>query len=227
VATRRGERLELRLPDGSLVHLAPQSTLRVPVAYGAGERRVSLEGAAVFTVTHDTTRPFAVHTARAVARDVGTRFLVRAYAGDAATDVVVAEGAVAVGLPARRAAGDAARPSARPRPDAVVVAAGARARVTRQEHVVVTPRVALDEYFAWTDGRLVFRDVPLAEVAAQLSRWYDVDVRLGAESLGRLRLTASATEREAPEDVLRLIAASLDLDLQISHAGQTYTLRAR
>jgi ferric-dicitrate binding protein FerR (iron transport regulator) len=96
-ATRaRGHRPSLRLSDGTLVSLAPGTTLRTPSNYGTRDRIVEPEGEAVFTVTHDVSRPFAMRAPRVVATDLGTRFAVRAFAGDSTTDVVVAEGVVAV-----------------------------------------------------------------------------------------------------------------------------------
>ncbi len=204
ITTTSGQRLSLRLPDGTLAVLAPGSTLRLASTYGARDRVVQLEGQALFTVTHDSTRPFAVHTAHAVARDIGTRFVVKAYAADPATDVVVAEGLVSVGT--------------------VVVARGDRARITPDGRLAITKGVPLDAYFAWADGQLVFRNTPLTEVAAQLSRWYDIDVRLASDQLTALHLTASARDEPAA-DVLRMVAASLNLDL--TQRDRTYILRAK
>src|SRR5690606_13337061 len=93
--TRPGQRAEMRLPDGTRVVLSVASTLRVPESYGDRSRSVALEGEAYFEVAHDDARPFRVHTARAIATDLGTRFGVRAYSGDAVT-VVVREGAVSL-----------------------------------------------------------------------------------------------------------------------------------
>ncbi|MGH7527325.1 MAG: FecR family protein, partial [Gemmatimonadales bacterium] len=62
VATPRGQRAVLRLPDGTRVMLGPASVLRHAVAPDHGARTVELEGEAYFTVIHDSTRPFAVHT---------------------------------------------------------------------------------------------------------------------------------------------------------------------
>jgi len=205
VATARGERRTLRLADGTLVALAPASTLRISSTYGARERAVELEGQAVFTVTHDSTRPFAVRTAHAVARDLGTRFAVRAYADEAATDVVVAEGLVAVS-------------------DRLVVHRGERARVGPEGRFALVRGVPLDEYFAWTEGRLVFQDTPLREAALQLGRWYAIDVRLGSQGIGARRLSASFRD-EPTSEALRVVASVLNLE--VSHTGSTYTLRAR
>lgn len=210
LATARGQRLSVRLPDSTLVIMAPESRLEIAAGYGKVERRVRFEGEAAFTVEHDETRPFAVETRGAVARDLGTRFLVRSYPADSATEVVVAEGLVAVGR-----VGDI---------DSLVVTPGELARIGSDGRLGVTRGVALDRYFAWTDGRLVFENTPLRDVAERLERWYDVDVRLADPRSGSRRVTATF-QRESPEEILRLVAALLGLE--VGRNGRVYTLRPR
>src|SRR6266478_6130011 len=96
-ATSRGQRGTLQLPDGSRLILAPESRLRIPADFGRGARELSLDGEALFTVVHDSTRPFRVRAKGAVAEDIGTRFDLRAYAEDSLVAVAVAEGVVALG----------------------------------------------------------------------------------------------------------------------------------
>ncbi len=36
-----------------------------------------------------------------------------------------------------------------------------------------------EKYNAWTEGKLVFRGDPMAEVARRIERWYNVKVELG------------------------------------------------
>jgi len=196
------------------VALAPASTLRISSAYGVHDRTVELEGQAVFTVTHDSTRPFAVRTAHAVARDLGTRFAVRAYGDDPRTDVVVAEGLVAVA----RSGG------VQPASGSAVLRRGERARFEPGSGLAISRGVALDDYFAWTEGRLVFQDTPLREAAQQLGRWFAIDVRLGTQAIAARRLTASFRDEPAPE-ALRVVASVLNLE--VSQVGNTYTLRAK
>jgi transmembrane sensor len=204
ISTARGQRLGIRLSDGTQVTLAPSTMLRTPSTYGTGERTVQLDGEAVFTVVHDSTRPFAVRTAHAVARDLGTRFVVRAYADDPATDVVVAEGEVAVGK--------------------VVIRHGDRARVERDGRLALTRDVPLDRYFGWTEGRLVFHDTPLSEVVVQLSRWYDADVHLASSAAASLPVTATFDNQSVDEALGRL---ALALGLELLRSGRTFTLRSR
>ena len=206
----RGQRLTLRLGDGTQVTLAPGTVLRRPSDYGRHERRLELEGEAYFIVTHDSTRPFTVATTRLVARDLGTRFNVRAYADDSGTAVVVAEGQVAVGL--RQPSGAAS---------SLVLGAGDAGDI-QNGTLARTPGVSIDQVLAWTDGRLVFRDTPLAEVATRLARWYDVDVRLGSRSLGTLRVTGSFRD-EPVGAVLDAVARSLDLRLERHEGGYELT----
>jgi len=210
LATARGQRLSLRLPDGTLTTLAPTSTLRIVPGYGGRDRIVELEGEAAFTVVHDAARPFMVRAAGVLVRDVGTRFIVRRYAEDSTTDVVVAEGQVAVHGTRRDA-------------DSLLVSRGERARASAAG-LALTRGVPLDRYFAWTEGRLVFQETPLRDVVAQLDRWYDIEVHLAPAGLGARKVSASV-EDEPAGDVLTMLAASLDLEL--SRSGRVFTLSAR
>ncbi len=217
VSTPRGQRAVLRLPDGTQVMLAPASVLRYSVAPGHGPRTVHLEGEAYFTVTHDSTRPFAVHTARGVATDLGTRFGVQAYVADSTLEVVVAEGKVAL----------SSRRDALPRShvqESLLLAQGDLGRVARDGRLTTMRGVSVDRYLAWTEGRLEFGDTPLREALIRIGRWHDLEIRLADPTLGRRPLTASFTDEPAAE-VLRLIAASLDL--RVEQSGKLVVIRSR
>jgi transmembrane sensor len=186
VVTRNGQRATLTLSDSTRVVLSGGSTLRTVA--GRGTRDVYLEGEAYFEVRHDATHPFIVHTIRGAAQDVGTAFDVRAYALDRSLRVVVQSGAVAL-----LAAG---RPSLRPGDLAVVDSAG---------RVTVAHGVRVDDYVAWTAGRLVFRDTPLRQAAIELARWYDVDVTLTSGAIAERRVSGSFADTPI-EQVLDRIA---------------------
>jgi transmembrane sensor len=210
-ATRRGERALFRLPDGTKAMLGVESRLRVRDDFGRHSRDLDLTGEAYFDVAHDTTQPFRVHTAQGIAHDLGTRFVVRAYPGDSVTDVVVAEGRVAL-------RGDQAAAST------ALLARGDRGQVTASGRVRAEHGVSVDDYLAWTEGRLVFRDTPLRDAATRLSRWFDVDVRVAPGGNSALPLTASFDDEPAPE-VLRLVAVSLGL--RLTRHGREFTLSPR
>jgi transmembrane sensor len=210
VATRRGQRATLRFPDGTVVVLGPASTLRYAAEVRRRPRTVDLDGEAYFTVTHDAKRPFAVRTAHGVARDLGTRFVVRAYRTDSVAAVVVAEGSVSL------AAGVAG--------DSLVLAAGDLGRVTAGGHLATERGVSLEPYLGWTEGRLVFQRTPLREAAVQFGRWYGVDVRLGDAWLGEEQVTASFRDEPAAT-ALGLVAVAAGL--VVEERGTEFILRRR
>lgn len=198
-ATLRGERASFTLSDGTRVILGAESRLRFPRAFGRGGRGVFLDGEAYFDVARDATRPFAVHSAGAVTRVLGTRFGVRAYGGGEAVQVVVAEGRVAV-------APDSVR-------QGVVLLRGMLGLVAPDGRTVVRQQVDVDDYLGWIEGQLAFHDTPLPDVARRLARWYDLDVQIADSSLNELLLTATF-EHEPVDDVLHVIASSLDVQYQ-------------
>jgi transmembrane sensor len=174
----RGQRAQVDLADGTRVVLGPDSRLRVPTAYASGVRNVYLEGEGYFIVHHDPSHPFTTYAGTAVARDIGTEFTVRAYPSETRTQVVVAAGEVAVG-----AAGD--------RRASVAVSrlhAGELARVSAAG-VDVTRGIDVEHYTSWTRGELAFDNTPLSEVAADLGRSYDLDIRIADSALAARRVT--------------------------------------
>lgn len=207
VATVAGQRARIVLADGTEVQLAPGSRLRYPADFGPDDRAVALEGEGYFRVARDPARPFRVHAAGSVTRVLGTRFGVTA--GPAGVRVVVEEGRVAFG---RGTQGEAR----------VELTAGWSARLAVNGALGAPERVDAARALAWKDGRLVFDDAPLTEVAAALERWYGVRVRLAVPRADALRLTADlsgASVQEAMEIV------GVALALEVRSEGSTVVIR--
>jgi transmembrane sensor len=194
--TDRGQRASFKLPDGSAVQLGPQSSLRVEEGYQVPARTVTLQGDAYFHVTHDAAHPFIIRTSYGEIRDLGTRFVVRARAGDAEMQVAVAEGRVVIGR------------------DSVTIGAGELARIDAAGSIIPIRVKSIDDYFAWTEGRLVFDRTPLPEVLAELSRWFDTQFILADPSLERLRLT-TVLRGETLSEALLVLHTSLNVDTRV------------
>jgi len=212
VTTTRGQRAEIRLDDGTRVVLGVDSRIVLASDFGMHSRNVYLDGTAYFEVVHDSLRPFVVHTVNAVARDVGTKFVVRAYPGDRSTQVVVTQGSVALGAPGAAPA----REAVLTRDQLGLLAAGQ----SRPAVHAVDP----SRYTAWMQGDLVFHDTPLAVVARELQRWYNIDVRIGDASLARLPFSASF-DAESFREALSTITTVLPL--RAVRKGSVVTLYRR
>jgi len=150
-ASGPGERLALRLGDGSRVLLDARSRVRV----AAGARRIELvAGAAYLDIRHDPARPFIVALGEIEVRDVGTRFDVAR--GPHHLSVAVQDGEVAVVVP-----GD---------PTPFAVRAGGRVDWL-DGSVGIARRIDPAQVGAWRSGRLAYDQTPLALVADDIARY--------------------------------------------------------
>lgn len=161
--TAVGEQEEIQLSDGSRIKLDTDTQVRV--RFIGAERRIILErGQALFFVAHDASRPFRVAAGDAEVTALGTTFGVRREAAGA--QVTLVTGSVAV-------------------TDAD--AGGTRLwRLTPGQQVrteIPDPEpVALDAVLAtsWSEGRLVFRNMPLREAVAEVNRYLPGKIILDA-----------------------------------------------
>ena len=213
-ATAAAQRMIIRLQDGTQVTIAPKSRVRYAADYGRARRELYLDGEAYFQVTPDSQRPFRVHTAGSLTEDLGTAFVVRAYADQIAIEVVVAEGRVALSR---------ADTAAASRPPALVLEARDLGRLDASGVATRRRGVDVERQLAWTRGVLAFDGTPLGDVVRTLGRWYNVDIRLADSALAARRLTASF--RNEPIDlVLQRIALTLGLRVERS-GGAALLLR--
>jgi len=212
-ATARAQRMVIRLQDGTQVTIAPKSRVRHPADYATAHRDLYLDGEAYFQVAPDSQRPLRVHTTRSVTEDLGTAFVVRAY-DQTATEVVVAEGRVALWRADTTAAARGPRPDAPP--SALVLGVRDLGRLDPSGVVTLRRRVDVGRYLAWTRGVLTFDGTPLGDVVLTLERWYNVEIRLAESALAGRRLTATL-QNEPIDLVLQRIA--LTLGLRVERAG--------
>ena len=171
--SRKGERLEQTLPDGSLISLNTDSA--VHVSFYQSERRVVLEkGEAFFQVRSEADRPFNVDAGQAVIRVTGTRFNVRRETDT--VDVAVESGSVRVesgpwwNSAHYKLAGEQ----------------GVRLGSDQQASVQSRNMV---QALAWRQGRAIFDAEPLEHIVAEFNRYKEPGIVLHSPSLRGLRVT--------------------------------------
>ncbi|EJM59940.1 FecR family protein [Pseudomonas sp. GM48] len=174
-STALNERRHVVLPDGSMVDLDSRS--RIQVRFEKDRRNVVLTaGEAMFSVEHDTSRPFVVESGSGKVTVTGTRFDVRRGASE--TRIVVEQGTVKV--QGRDAADN----------DFINLTAGLGTHVDAQGKVAAAYAVNPTEMTAWRGGKLVFNNASLADVAEQVSRYREKPLKVGNTAVGNLRLTS-------------------------------------
>ena len=157
------------LSDGSTALLNTDSRIRVRL--GSSRREIVLEkGEALFTVAHDTRRPFDVTAGDTVVRAVGTAFSVR-LRDQKQVDVLVTEGRVAID-PADDSL-DSKLPEPVPLPMLSTLTAGETVSVKahRQLKVQKVDDNDVTHKLAWTQGRIWFDRVTLSEAVAEFNRY--------------------------------------------------------
>jgi transmembrane sensor len=159
----------ISLEDGSTATLNTNTQLRVRMTK---ERRELIldRGEALFSVVHDPHRPFDVRAAETVVRAVGTSFSVR-LSDQKQVDVIVKEGRVAIDPPDDSFNLKLAQPTV-PLPQISTLGAGEAVRVhARKLEVQRIDTEDMTHKLLWTQGRLWFDRVTLAEAVAEFNRY--------------------------------------------------------
>jgi transmembrane sensor len=105
-----------------------------------------------------------------------------------------------------------------------VLRAGDRAVLPRGGPISAERGAASTDDLAWTDGRLVFDNATLAQVAAELRRWYGIELQFADSALAARHFTASF-RGESAEQVLDVLALALDVETQ--RTGGTVVVRRK
>lgn len=189
VQTERAERRELILDDGSRVQIDPESRLRVKL--DETRRRIVLErGRAWFKVARDTKRPFEVEANDTIIRALGTAFAVEQQ--KVGVRVTVSEGKVTVSA-APATASTLFPPSQAKHANQIkapILTANQQITVRRSGSADPIKKVDPGKELAWTRGRLVFENKPVADVMEEFNRYNPVQLRAADDELAHIPVTA-------------------------------------
>ena len=171
VTTGMGEHSRVSLPDGSLLTLNAQTTVRYNLA--DGKRQVSIDGEAFFEVARDPEHPFVVSANGMTVTCLGTSFDVRNYSDEGNISVVLRDGKVRVN------ANEAD----------VTMEPGSRVVMDRENTALSKHTVTPSDYTAWLNGEIKYNNQTLEEIAAELSRNYNINLVITSDELKHERFT--------------------------------------
>lgn len=180
------------LPDGTDVWLNGGSRLEYDADF-ATNRRATLMGEAYFDVEHDSVHPFTLSMANISVEVLGTQFDARCYPDGSYEDVVLRQGSVKV--------------QSRQNNEHL-------ATLVPNERLIFNPLTGAGKvndvealnYCRWMEERLVFSNVPLADIITNLERKYRVEIEIAPERLKQRRLTLTVSH-EPLTDVLAVVNA--------------------
>ena len=201
-----GQIFEIRLSDGTSVHLNAGTTLKFPVRFleSAETREVFVTGEAYFDVATNESQPFVVNTGEMEVRVLGTRFNVSTYPEDDHTDVVLVEGLVRLD----------AESEISETTEKQLLKPGYKASFDKREKTITTQAVPTSIYTSWIKGELVFRDMTFEDILKKLERKFNVTIENNNDKLAKERFNASFGD-ESIEAVLKYLKTIYGIEYSI------------
>ena len=197
-----GQKITLKLPDGTKVTLNSGSKLVTPEIFGGSARQVFLDGEAFFDVARDPLKPFIIETNEAHVKVLGTSFNIRSYFDEKDVSIAVNSGKVSV------SDGDESNEHVLQKNEMLVYSIPEKS---------FRKQVGFDrEYvFGWKDNYLIFKDEPVEKIFKRLSRLYDVDFKVFPGIDKKKRFTAKF-KNQTLEAVMSSISFSYEFDYEIN-----------
>ncbi|MGE6220360.1 FecR family protein [Nubsella zeaxanthinifaciens] len=200
LTTTRGEQTRVRLPDGTLVFLNAESSLKYPTTFaGSAKRAVFLSGEGYFEVAKDKAHPFEVSTDDQKVQVLGTHFNINAYANNSATRTTLLEGSVRVeNLAAEKSQ---------------ILTPGQQSRVINSTMDIAS--VNIDEVTAWKDGVFMYDGETLENIMKDVSRWYNVEVEFTDPSLKKKSIYITANRFGHLSELLKPLGRTAKASFEI------------
>lgn len=166
-----GKRSQIVLSDGTKVWINSGSRLVYLPVFKANMREVFLEGEAYFEVAKDAKKPFYVRTDAYTIKVYGTKFDVQAYKSDNEYNTILMEGKVSLEINH----GGVLSKEHFLFPDH-------KASLSEDKEDILISEVAnIDNYTAWKDGYLIFKNEAFSELLKRVSRYYNINIEVNAQ----------------------------------------------
>ena len=168
-STTKGQKLNIKLADGSKVILNSESSIQFPEKF-TKSRDIILQGEAFFEVKKNG-KPFKVITDEITTKVMGTTFNVKAYP-NSELQVTLSTGKVSINSLT----------------DSLILNPGDQANFNVVSKKLTVEKVQLDRFTSWKDGILIFDNNTLPEIATILSQWYNVEIFFKDTQLAKCQL---------------------------------------
>lgn len=171
--TAAGQRASVTLPDGTTVEINSGSTLEYPAVFSKKERRVRIDGEALFDVAKDAGRPFLVETFAYDVRVLGTRFDILAEEETGEFCTALMEGSVAI-------LDKEDSELARLRPDQIAKVVDGRLQKIQAEGVA--------SQYRWAEGIVNCSGLSFKEMMRTFEKSFGVTIVIDREDVPDIRL---------------------------------------
>ena len=210
----RGGQFFVKLSDGTEVWLNSETKLKYPVAFKDGfARKVELiYGEAYFKVSPSTAHKGAAFHVLAKSQEIdvlGTEFNIRAYNNDQIMATTLVEGKIRIKKGEVRE----------------TLIPNQQARISHDSDKMDIREVDVSQEISWINGLFSFNEKPLEDIMTILSRWYDTEVVFANAKQKKFVFTGILERTEAVEDILQLIEATSEGQMNIEINAKTIIIK--
>lgn len=197
----KGQRSNLILPDGTKVWLNSGSRLEYNNKYGKEERKVKLTGEAYFEVSKDKEHRFLVNTGIMDIEALGTAFNVQAYPDENRITTTLVEGKVRVNTPGKEA----------------ILSPNQQASYSKANGMMTVNNIRNVEYAnGWINGEFSFNGASLEEIARELSRMYNMEIKFKSNDIKKLHFTG-VIKNNSLTNVLEIISLTSPVVFEVNN----------
>ncbi len=207
----KGGEYQLELPDGTVIWVNSESSVRFPERFSRTSRDVYLDGEAYFKVAKNDACPFRVHIGDREIEVVGTTFNVSAYNDDVLWHTTLVEGAILIGKAENKIQ---MKPSER-----LVLN-----RLTQREEL---QQVNSRLYTSWVDGKFYFIAYTFEEIVKKLERWYDFQMIYTNKAIKTRIFTGFVNKHEPIEEMLMILELTTDIQFSIKNKTITVSIKPK
>lgn len=197
-----GSRTKIQLSDGSQVHLNYGSSLKYAQNFSGDTREVILSGEGYFNVAHNPEKPFIVRTGKLNIKALGTSFNVLAYPDEDNVETTLVNGKVIL---EHNQGNENTKTIGMMKP-------GQHTKFNIKTGTVSSTNGNVEKYIAWKEGKLIFEDTPIVQVAERLSRMFNVDIEI-SDDIKNYIYTVSFVD-EPLSQILELMTIATPVDFK-------------
>lgn len=216
VATEKGSKSKVMLPDSTLVVLNSDSHLTYDNGFNKHTREVRLTGEAFFDVKHDSEKPFIVHTEKTDIKVLGTTFNVRNYPQEDLMETSLIKGKIELTFNDEKNNRVILNAS-----EKIVISKSGLSKTVKdkpmswEEDIFKLTRIALKDSaiaeLAWLDNKFSFVNKPLSQIASELEREFKTTIIFGNEAAKHYKYTIHSDNYDLNE-IMQIIKLSKDIN---------------
>lgn len=196
----------VRLSDGSLVILHPQSELSYPNLFTGANRAVKLKGEAFFEVHKNSKHPFLVYSNNMITKVLGTSFKIKAFSKDHEFKVIVNTGKVLIYEDSNSKKGQS-----------VTLISNQQAIFNRRQLKFTKDTVSAPQMLSENEADRIFtfNNTPLPVIISKLEDAYQVTIKYDESKFAHTTVTASLSKLPLDEKI-KVICKAVDAECDFS-----------